>query len=51
MQAAKREEMRHLSEVDRFKRYGRQNGGTDLSICDQSIGNDETNTFQLKFFI
>jgi len=28
-----------------YRRY------TDLSVLDQSIGNDETNTFQLKFFI
>jgi len=42
MQAAKNIETRHLPAVDRFKRYGR---------LDQSIGNDETNTFQLKFCI
>jgi len=35
--------MRHLPAVDRFKRYGRYCGR------DQSIGIDETNTFQFKF--
>jgi len=33
--------MRHLPAVDRFKRL----------FLDQSIGIDDTNTFQLKFFI
>jgi len=45
--------MRHLPAVDRFKRYGRWSGsGKFISIgIDQSIGIDDTNTFQLKFFI
>jgi len=34
--------------VDRFKRYGRKSGRGNLFL-DQSIGNDENNTFQLKF--
>jgi len=39
-------EMRHLPAVDRFKRYGR-----GKFFLDHSIGIDETNTFQLQFFI
>jgi len=38
-------EMRHLPAVDRLKRYGL----IIIIIMDQSIGIDETNTFQLKF--
>jgi len=40
--------MRHLPAVDRFKRY---EVGVASWFFDQSIGIDETNTFQLKFFI
>jgi len=43
-------EMPHLPAVDRFKRYGRYSGRGKF-IFDQSIGVDETYTFQLKFFI
>jgi len=42
--------MRHLTAVDRLKRYGRESGRGTFFL-DQSIGIDETNTFQLKFFI
>jgi len=42
-------EMRHLPAVDRFKRYGRKSGRD--KFLDQSKGIDETNTFELKFFI
>jgi len=42
--------MRHLPAVDRFKRYGRYSGRANLFL-DQSIGIDDTNTFQLKFLI
>jgi len=42
--------VRHLPAVDRFKRYGRVRGGM-ANFLDQSIGIDETNTFQLKFCI
>jgi len=36
--------------VERFKCYGRSSGRGKLFL-DQSIGIDETNTFQFKFFI
>jgi len=36
--------------VDRFKRYVRYSGRVKFFLC-QSIGIDETNTFQLKFFL
>jgi len=42
--------MRHLPEVYRFKRLGARVGVANFFL-DQSIGIDETNTFQLKFFI
>jgi len=41
-------EMRHLPAVDRLKRYGRKSGRG--KFLDQSVGIDEANTFQLKFF-
>jgi len=46
-------EMRHLPAVNRFKRYGCYGVrvGVENFFFDQSIGIDDTNTFQLKFFI
>jgi len=42
--------MSHLPAVDRFKRYGRWSVRGNI-FFDQLIGINETNTFQLKFFI
>jgi len=42
--------MRHLPTIDRFKRYGSESGRGQFFL-DQSIGIDETNTFQLTFYI
>jgi len=43
-------EMRHLPAIDRFKRYGRKSGRGKFFL-NQSVGIDEANSFQLKFFI
>jgi len=41
--------MRHLLAVDRFKRYGPKSGRGKIFLG-QSIGINDNNTFQLKFF-
>jgi len=50
MQAAKRSQYMVKWAVDRFRRYGRSKGRGKL-FFGQSIGIDETNTYQLKFCI